>query len=125
MLLLLASHFIKEPFLLQRLKRVEKAHSTFITGLEFLPTSEETEVIRGFSDVSAVSISVDNQVCIHHVPRLSKIRKTVTLFMSSPELMHPSLFSREDIYDPGLFHPSRITDHHLYHLQLHRSLNEV
>ena len=57
---------------LQKLKRIEKAHSTFITGLEFLPTSEETDAIRGFSDASVVSISVDHLVCIHHVPRLRK-----------------------------------------------------
>jgi hypothetical protein len=57
---------------LQKLKRIEKAHSTFITGLEFLPTSEETEAARGFTDASVVSISVDHQVCIHHIPRLRK-----------------------------------------------------
>jgi hypothetical protein len=58
---------------MQKLKRIEKAHSTFITGLEFLPTSEETDAIRGFTDASVVSISVDHQVCIHHIPRLRKI----------------------------------------------------
>ena len=63
-------------FLFQKLKRVEKSHSTFITGLEFLPTNTETEAIRGFSDASVVSISVDNQVCIHHIPRLQKISMT-------------------------------------------------
>ena len=59
-------------FHFQKLKRIEKAHSTFITGLEFLPTSEETDAIRGFTDASVVSISVDHQVCIHHIPRLRK-----------------------------------------------------
>ena len=59
-------------FVFQKLKRIEKAHSTFITGLEFLPTSEETDAIRGFTDASVVSISVDHQVCIHHIPRLRK-----------------------------------------------------
>ncbi len=59
-------------FYSQRVKRVEKSHSTFITGLEFIPGGEETEVIRGFSDASVVSISVDHHVCIHHVPRLRK-----------------------------------------------------
>ncbi len=51
---------------------MEKSHSTFITGLEFLPGGDSTEVVRGFSDASVVSISVDYQVCVHHVPRLSE-----------------------------------------------------
>ena len=38
----------------QKIKRVEKSHGTFITGLEFLPTSLETDPIRGFSDASVV-----------------------------------------------------------------------
>ena len=41
---------------LQKIKRVEKSHGTFITGLEFLPTSPETDPIRGFSDASVVII---------------------------------------------------------------------
>ena len=57
---------------LQCLKKVAKSHATFITGLEFLPTSEEADVIRGFSDASVVSISVDHQICVHHIPRLSE-----------------------------------------------------
>ena len=44
------------------MKRVRNAHSTFITGLEFLPTSEASAVIRGFREASVVSISVDHQV---------------------------------------------------------------
>eukprot|EP00088_Acartia_fossae_P040725 TRINITY_DN4244_c0_g1_i11.p1 TRINITY_DN4244_c0_g1~~TRINITY_DN4244_c0_g1_i11.p1 ORF type:complete len:349 (+),score=41.90 TRINITY_DN4244_c0_g1_i11:150-1196(+) len=60
-------------FNLSLLRRVTNSHSTFITGLEFLPTSEESAPCRGFSDASVVSISVDHQVCIHHVPRLNTI----------------------------------------------------
>jgi len=67
---------IYTAFNLVKLKRVERSHSTFITGLEFLPTSVETDAIRGFSDASVVSISVDHQVCIHHIPRLQKISIT-------------------------------------------------
>ena len=69
----------KSNLSLQCLKRVEKSHATFITGLEFLPTSEEADVIRGYSDASVVSISVDHQICVHHVPRLSKFRQTFSL----------------------------------------------
>jgi len=64
---------IYTAFNLAKIKRVEKSHSTFITGLEFLPTTPETDAIRGFSDASVVSISVDHQVCIHHIPRLNTI----------------------------------------------------
>jgi len=63
-------------FSLAKIKRVEKSHSTFITGLEFLPCGEESDAIRGFSDASVVSISVDHQVCIHHIPRLRSISLT-------------------------------------------------
>jgi len=64
-------------FNLQCIKRVEKSHSTFITGLEFLPCGEDSDAVRGFSDASVVSISVDHQVCIHHIPRLRKISLTL------------------------------------------------
>jgi len=64
---------IYAAFNLSLLKRVRNAHTTFITGLEFLPTSEESAPCRGFSDASVVSISVDHQVCIHHVASLPTI----------------------------------------------------
>merc|ERR1711994_573948 len=67
---------IYTAFNLAKIKRVEKSHGTFITGLEFLHTTPETDAIRGFSDASVVSISVDHQVCIHHIPRLSTISFT-------------------------------------------------
>jgi len=63
-------------FSLVKVKRVDKSHSTFITGLEFLPCGEESDAVRGFSDASVVSISVDHQVCIHHIPRLRSISLT-------------------------------------------------
>jgi len=64
---------IYAAFNLSLLKRVRNAHSTFITGLEFLPTCEESAPCRGFSDASVVSVSVDHKVCVHHVPRLKTI----------------------------------------------------
>ena len=66
------SIILKPIFFPQKLKRIEKAHSTFITGLEFLSTSDDVEPIRGCNDASVISISVDHQVCIHHIPRLRK-----------------------------------------------------
>jgi len=58
---------IHTAYNLNRVKRVKGAHSTFITGLEFLPTSDEAAPSRGFHEASVVSISVDHQVCVTHV----------------------------------------------------------
>ena len=81
------------------MKRVRNAHSTFITGLEFLPTSEASAVIRGFREASVVSISVDHQVrneavvtydvmsysclqvCIHHVPELQTVSSVSAMIL--------------------------------------------
>ena len=49
-------------FNLTRVKRVRNSHSTFITGLEFLPTTEQGAICRAFKEASVVSISVDHQV---------------------------------------------------------------
>ena len=49
-------------FNLNRVKRVRNSHSTFITGLEFLPTTEQGAICRAFKEASVVSISVDHQV---------------------------------------------------------------
>eukprot|EP00095_Tigriopus_kingsejongensis_P010901 maker-scaffold348_size200312-snap-gene-0.31 protein:Tk10901 transcript:maker-scaffold348_size200312-snap-gene-0.31-mRNA-1 annotation:"GA21593" len=74
-------------FNLTRVKRVEKAHATFITGLQFLPCGERADVIRGFSDCSLVSISVDHQICIHHVARQRKISMTMAFFLIAAMLI--------------------------------------
>lgn len=58
---------IYTSFNLKKIKTVKNSHSYFITGLEFLPTGEESAPCRGFSEASIVSISVDRQVCIHHI----------------------------------------------------------
>ena len=47
---------------LARVRRVRAAHNTFITGLEFLPTSDEAAPCRAFREASVISISVDHQV---------------------------------------------------------------
>lgn len=66
-------------FSLQLLRRVERAHHMFVTGLEFLPGGDEARAISGASDASVVSISVDNQVKIHHIPQ----RGTISVFTAS------------------------------------------
>jgi len=58
---------IYTTFNLRKIKTIRNSHSYFITGLEFLPTGEESAPCRGFSEASVVSISVDRQVCIHHI----------------------------------------------------------
>ena len=55
---------IYTSFNLTRVKRVRNAHSTFITGLEFLSSSDTAAVVRGFREASVVSISVDHQVSV-------------------------------------------------------------
>ncbi|XP_059477452.1 prolactin regulatory element-binding protein [Neocloeon triangulifer] len=49
-------------FSLQRVLHVPAAHAMFVTGLAFLPTTAD-----GPFETAVVSISVDNQVCVHSV----------------------------------------------------------
>lgn len=51
-------------FSLQRVLHVEGAHSMFVTGVELLPST----CSLGTSEAAALSISVDNRVCIHSLP---------------------------------------------------------
>lgn len=39
----------------------------FVTGLEFLPVSNQYAV-TSIAEAAVVSISVDNQICIHSLP---------------------------------------------------------
>ncbi|KAF0297582.1 Prolactin regulatory element-binding protein [Amphibalanus amphitrite] len=64
---------------LRPLKTVDSAHHTFVTGLEFLPSGEAARAVTGNSDASVVSISVDNQVKIHHVAQ----RGTISVLAAS------------------------------------------
>ena len=48
---------------MQLVKHVERVHSNFITGLEFVPCHTTTgQSITGDSEAAVISISVDNQV---------------------------------------------------------------
>ncbi|XP_022250089.1 prolactin regulatory element-binding protein-like isoform X2 [Limulus polyphemus] len=58
-------------FSLMKLYHVENAHNIFVTGLEFLPSNEEAQRITGDQDTSLISISVDNHIIVHHVPKPS------------------------------------------------------
>ncbi|CAD7085816.1 unnamed protein product [Hermetia illucens] len=53
-------------FSLQRVLHIPNAHSMFVTGLVFLPiTNQEGPPISSSSEAAVLSISVDNRVCIH------------------------------------------------------------
>ncbi|XP_055850950.1 prolactin regulatory element-binding protein [Episyrphus balteatus] len=53
-------------FSLQRVLHIPNAHSMFVTGLEFLPiTNQQGPPISSDTEAAVLSISVDNKVCIH------------------------------------------------------------
>uniref|UniRef100_A0A0K8TTU7 Putative prolactin regulatory element-binding protein n=1 Tax=Tabanus bromius TaxID=304241 RepID=A0A0K8TTU7_TABBR len=53
-------------FSLQRVLHIPNSHSMFVTGLSFLPiTNQEGPPISSDSEAAVISISVDNKVCIH------------------------------------------------------------
>ena len=111
---------IYTAFNLQRLKRVVKAHDSFITGLQFLPCGPEADAIRGFSDCSVVSISVDNKVCIHHIPRMSKLNWK---YLTNTILDHFVIFFRNHLHVLGCRCHRLFPHQHLHLVQLFGTLN--
>ncbi|XP_030377537.1 prolactin regulatory element-binding protein [Scaptodrosophila lebanonensis] len=66
-------------FNLQRVLHIPHAHSMFVTGLQFLPiTNEEGPPISSDTEAAVLSISVDNKVCIHSLQQ----RRTVPAWMA-------------------------------------------
>ncbi|RXG56768.1 Prolactin regulatory element-binding protein [Armadillidium vulgare] len=58
----------------EMLQKVEDAHNVFVTGLAWLPTEcPESKMVRGYSEASVLSISCDNTLKIHHIPRKSMV----------------------------------------------------
>ncbi|KAK4879765.1 hypothetical protein RN001_007911 [Aquatica leii] len=55
-------------FSLQRVLHIPGVHSMFVTGLEFLPVSSDPHTVNSIAEAAVLSISVDNQVCIHGLP---------------------------------------------------------
>lgn len=55
-------------FSLRKALHVPGAHSMFVTGLEFLPSSLDGPAITSNTETAVVSISVDNRICIHSLP---------------------------------------------------------
>lgn len=60
-------------FSLAKLYHMSEAHSIFVTGLEFLQTCDETQQLTGGHDASLVSVSVDNHIVVHHIPKQTKL----------------------------------------------------
>ncbi|RWS29894.1 prolactin regulatory element-binding protein-like protein [Leptotrombidium deliense] len=65
--------YVYISYSLQRLYRMPKAHNIFITGVEFLKSSRETQNLTGDKDASLISISVDNHIVVHHIPKQGTI----------------------------------------------------
>lgn len=65
-------------FSLQRVYRMDNSHKIFVTGLEFLKTCPETQLLTGDNDTSLISVSIDNHIVVHSIPKLTTIG-----FMSS------------------------------------------
>lgn len=63
----------------------------FVTGLEFLPVNsqQQNHTVSSVAEAAVLSISVDNQVCIHTLPYRSNVNITfkkkhqiITIFVS-------------------------------------------
>ncbi|XP_066143816.1 guanine nucleotide-exchange factor SEC12 [Euwallacea fornicatus] len=67
-------------FSLQKVLNIPGAHSMFVTGLEFLPVAsqQQNHTVSSVAEAAVLSISVDNQVCIHTLP----YRKTIPLWVA-------------------------------------------
>ncbi|KAH8297936.1 hypothetical protein KR018_001244 [Drosophila ironensis] len=66
-------------FSLQLVLHIPHAHSMFVTGLQFLPsTNEEGPPISSDTEAAVLSISVDNKVCIHSLPQ----RRTIPAWVA-------------------------------------------
>lgn len=56
-------------FSLQRVLHIPSAHLMFVTGLQFLPSNNtDGPPISSNTEAAVLSISVDNNVCIHSLP---------------------------------------------------------
>jgi len=67
---------------LQRLKHIERAHKTFVTGLAFLPPAQPNEeAVLAECDAAVVSISVDNQINIHYIEKTQGVSMRVAVVL--------------------------------------------
>ncbi|XP_075592031.1 guanine nucleotide-exchange factor SEC12 isoform X2 [Dermatophagoides farinae] len=57
-------------FSLQRCYQFSQAHNIFVTGIEFLSTTQASlELVGGDVDAALVSVSVDNRIVLHKIPK--------------------------------------------------------
>ncbi|XP_054165885.1 prolactin regulatory element-binding protein-like [Oppia nitens] len=56
-------------FSLQRVYHLSAAHNIFVTAVEFLKSTEATQQLTGGNEASLVSVSVDNHIVVHHIPK--------------------------------------------------------
>lgn len=56
----------------KRVYRVENSHKSIVTGVQFLKSTPATQIMAGDNEASLVTISVDNKIIVHHVPRSGK-----------------------------------------------------
>ena len=54
---------------LQRIYHLSSAHNIFVTGVEFLKSSDAAQQLTGGNDASLVSVSVDNHIVVHQIPK--------------------------------------------------------
>ncbi|XP_063590303.1 prolactin regulatory element-binding protein-like [Penaeus indicus] len=86
--------YILVAFSLQKLQTIEEAHSMFVTGLEWLPTNDaESQMIRGYTDASVLSISCDNSLKIHHIPKPGMVPVWIVAVLAAIVLFCAFLFA--------------------------------
>ena len=81
-------------YVFQKLYYVKEAHSIFVTGLAFMPSSQAALAVTGNQDFTLMSISVDNTIRVHQVAPRSKF----CILMSSQGLpnLHVNFDSTRD-----------------------------
>lgn len=67
-------------FEFQKLYYVKEAHSIFVTGLAFMPSSEAAQAITGSQDFTLLSISADNTIRLHQVAPRGQWNSLKTLY---------------------------------------------
>lgn len=71
--LLTGSVEIFDAFNLQKIYTMQNSHKLFVTGVEFLQTVNESKMLTGDQEASLLSISVDNHIVVHHLPKQDTI----------------------------------------------------
>ena len=62
---------IYNAFSLIKIYKMADSHKLFVTGVEFLNSSLESRMLTGDQEASLLSISVDNHIVVHHLPKLN------------------------------------------------------